>query len=44
MDEEGEILSEANSKLQTLFSAQAGEVARLLTTTVKGETHGSSIL
>jgi len=38
MDDDSEIFNEANSILQTLLSAQAEEVTRLLATTVKGET------
>ena len=42
MDDESEIINEANSRLQEVFSAQAQEVTRLVTTTVKGETRSSS--
>ena len=38
MDDESVVVNEASSRLQTLLSAQAEEVTRLLTSTVKGET------
>ena len=37
MDDESEVVNEVSSKLQTLLSAQAEEVTRLWTTTIKGE-------
>ena len=44
MDDESEVVNEASSRLQTLLSAQAEEITRLLTATVKGETHHPSVL
>ena len=44
MDDESEVVNEASSRLQTLLSAQAEEITRLLTATVKGETRRPSIL
>lgn len=38
MDDGSEVFDEANSILQTLLSAQAEEVTKLLATTLKGET------
>lgn len=38
MDDESEVVNEASSRLQTLLSAQAEDVTRLFTSTVKGET------
>lgn len=37
MDDESDIINEAGSRLEILFSAQTEEVKRLLTTTVKGK-------
>jgi len=44
MDKESEVVNEVSARLQTLLSAQAEEVTKLLTTTVKGETRRPSIL
>jgi hypothetical protein len=44
MDDESEVVKEVGSRLQTLLSAHAEEVTRLLTTTVKGETRRPSML
>jgi len=44
MDDESEAVNEVSSRLQTLLSAQAEEVTRLLTTTVTGEIRCHSIL
>ena len=44
MDDGPEIFDEANSVLQTLLSAQAEEVTKLLATTVKGETGPPAML
>lgn len=44
MDDESEVVNEVSSKLQTLLSAQAEEVTRLLTSTIKGDTRRPYIL